>query len=431
MQPGHPGLHEALEEQRRRDRPGKAVAGNVVEVGNLGLEPAVIGLVQRQAPQGVALPFAVAQDGCRKLLVIGKEGGKIRSEGDTGGPGEGGHVDQQVRLLAAGFRQGIAEDQAALRIGVPYLHGQALAGLEHIEGPEGLAGDGIFHGGDEDAQAQRQARRHHHLRQSQGMGGSAHVLLHDEHCTRRRGRGRRCRNRPPSRPGVTRGPAVPQRRSMTGGPLRRRRAPHRMNGGPVLFQQRLAAQHAAGRVIALGQVAGGFRQFRRPQVVGRGVDEIADQEIGFNRPGNGIPIGPPWPAQAGQGFFLDFAIAGEAVAAERPTCCRTLDKRRWQAFLQLIVAGRQKCGAADGRPDPPELSNPSSQRPVPLGVGKQAPWPVFGGMRWPQATPLRWAGIALEGSIAFGIEGAAPGVTFRPQIRRDLPVPLRAHVASS
>src|SRR5690606_25928280 len=100
VQPGHPGLHEALEEQRRRDRPGKAVAGNVVEVGNLGLEPAVIGLVQRQAPQGVALPFAVAQDGCRKLLVIGKEGGKIRSEGDTGGPGEGGHVDQQVRLLA-------------------------------------------------------------------------------------------------------------------------------------------------------------------------------------------------------------------------------------------------------------------------------------------------------------------------------------------
>src|SRR5690606_1138155 len=69
----------------------------------------------------------------------------------------------------------------------------------------------------------------------------------------------------------------------------------------------------------------------------------------------------------------------------------------------------------------------------PLGVGKQAP---TAGLRLECAgrkpLPLRWAGVALEGSIAFGIEGAQhPGWPFARKFEEMRQRPLRAHVASS
>jgi hypothetical protein len=53
-------LNEALDEQRRGDRSGEARTAGIVEVGDLALEQAVVALPQRQPPDGVVLPLAVA-----------------------------------------------------------------------------------------------------------------------------------------------------------------------------------------------------------------------------------------------------------------------------------------------------------------------------------------------------------------------------------
>src|SRR5512144_296604 len=55
MQPASGAFDEALQEQRAGDRAGKAARGRVVEVGDLRIEPGIVGRPQRHAPQRIVL----------------------------------------------------------------------------------------------------------------------------------------------------------------------------------------------------------------------------------------------------------------------------------------------------------------------------------------------------------------------------------------
>src|SRR5262249_15613187 len=71
MQP-LPGLSdEALQEQRAGDRAGKGAARRVVEVSDLGVEPAIVSRPQRHAPQRIVLLLGKARNVGGKGLIIG------------------------------------------------------------------------------------------------------------------------------------------------------------------------------------------------------------------------------------------------------------------------------------------------------------------------------------------------------------------------
>src|SRR5215468_6187041 len=71
MEPCLGVLDKALQEQGAGDRAGEAIARRVVDVGNLRIEPRIVGWPQRQPPQRIALGSGTARDVGGKLLVIG------------------------------------------------------------------------------------------------------------------------------------------------------------------------------------------------------------------------------------------------------------------------------------------------------------------------------------------------------------------------
>src|ERR1700710_297264 len=74
MQPALGGFDEALQEQRANDRAGKAAGRRVVDIGDLGIEPAIVGRPQRHSPQWIVLLFRQAGDVERQRLIIGVKG---------------------------------------------------------------------------------------------------------------------------------------------------------------------------------------------------------------------------------------------------------------------------------------------------------------------------------------------------------------------
>src|ERR1700733_5461512 len=74
MQPALRGLDETLQEQRAGDRASECSRRRVVDVRDLGIQPAVVGAPQRQSPQRIVLRFRETCDIQRQRLIIGVKG---------------------------------------------------------------------------------------------------------------------------------------------------------------------------------------------------------------------------------------------------------------------------------------------------------------------------------------------------------------------
>ena len=70
------------------------------------------------------------------------------AEGDDGGAGQRGQVDQLRRPLAGGVDQPVGEDEAALGVGREDLDRDAVHRGQDVAGAEGLAGDHVLGGAD-------------------------------------------------------------------------------------------------------------------------------------------------------------------------------------------------------------------------------------------------------------------------------------------
>ena len=180
--------------------------------------------------------------------------------------------------------------------------------------------------------------------QRQGLGRAAHVLFHQKHAARRfdvepaavetdaftdQGHPRRLRLAPGD---------VDQARAVIGRP------PDGVDRRIAFFQQILAGDHRAFGFVPAGEVAGGGGQFARPQVAGRGVDQIAGQRDALGLGGDQRAVAAAWPHQFGMGFGFGLVIGFitiEAIAAEQPAQRRRAGRRRrWRAG-QAVAAGRQ------------------------------------------------------------------------------------------
>ncbi|MNS72466.1 hypothetical protein D3C72_1058790 [compost metagenome] len=183
--------------------------------------------------------------------------------------------------MLAGPRQDVGQDQPAFGVGVADLDGQALAARQDVAGAEGVGGDGVLDRGDQDHQAHRQVGLHDQTAQRQGMGRTAHVLLHvahpggglevqtagvEHHPLADQGHQRQV--------GLVQLPADLQhaRRAVRGGG-----AADGVDGGVVVLQQGVAGRDGQGRARALRDLAGDGLDLQRPHVGGGGVDHLAGQ----------------------------------------------------------------------------------------------------------------------------------------------------------
>ena len=67
------GRNEAAEEQRRDDRPGKGVRRDVVEVGDLGGEPGIVRLPERQPPDRIVDLGGGGFEPGGEIVIVGED----------------------------------------------------------------------------------------------------------------------------------------------------------------------------------------------------------------------------------------------------------------------------------------------------------------------------------------------------------------------
>jgi len=161
-----------------------SAAGDVVEVGDLAVDVLVIGLPEGHAPERIAFPLRRRGQGVRQRVVVAVQGRHLRSERSPRRASQRGHVENEIRIFLVGQGQCVGEDQPALRVGVAHLDGQALAGVDHVSGPERPSVDAVLHRRHQHPKAHGQVRVHDHVGESQNARGAAHVLLHECHALR-------------------------------------------------------------------------------------------------------------------------------------------------------------------------------------------------------------------------------------------------------
>jgi hypothetical protein len=133
MHPGGAG-DELAQEQRRLDAVAGLVGG-VEQVGHLRVEEAPVVLDQGQLAGQLAGPGGGGQDLGGEGRGVAEHAGAAEAEAVDHRPGQGGQVQDGVRLGLGGPGEPVGQDQTALGVGVGHLDGDAVAGGEDIAGP--------------------------------------------------------------------------------------------------------------------------------------------------------------------------------------------------------------------------------------------------------------------------------------------------------
>ena len=174
---------EAGKEGRCSDRAAGPPA-DIGHVGEIGAQPFLVFLPERQLPDAVPGVLGGAAQLVGELLVVGEKTGGDMAERDDAGAGERGDIDHHVGFQALSVGEGVAKDQAALRIGVEDLHrlprerGHHVAGLHGMAAGHVLAGRNDAHDVDRGLHAGERADRAEHA------AGARHVELHLVHLAR-------------------------------------------------------------------------------------------------------------------------------------------------------------------------------------------------------------------------------------------------------
>src|SRR5690606_27147276 len=106
---------EAREEAAGGNGAGR-LAADVVDVGEGRFQLALVVVPERQAPGAVVHVLAGGQQFGGQVVVLAQQAGGELAQGDDAGAGQGGDVDDGLRLVALHIGQGVAEDQPALGV---------------------------------------------------------------------------------------------------------------------------------------------------------------------------------------------------------------------------------------------------------------------------------------------------------------------------
>ena len=170
-------LGEARQEAAGGDGAGLRPA-NVGDVGERAVELLLVLVMQRQLPGAVVGAFASLEDLPDQGVIVAHQAGDVAAQGDDAGAGEGGDVDHRLRLEALGVGQGIAQHQAAFRVGVEDFHGLPAHGGDDVARAGGAAAGHVLGAGQQAHQIDRQLQFQHGFQGAEHAGGAAHVVLH-------------------------------------------------------------------------------------------------------------------------------------------------------------------------------------------------------------------------------------------------------------
>ena len=210
--------------------------------------------------------------------------------------------------------------------------------LEHVAGPEGIAGDRILDRRDQDPQPDFELGSHDHAGEAKHIGGAAHVLLHQQHAGRRldvEAAGVEADALADQRHfrRVLRAPSHVDQPRRAGGC-----AADRMDHREILLEKIVAPGHGHFGLVHRGQGPRGILQFVRPHVAGRRVDQVARQEDTIGDAANTSSIDTGRQREA-QRLARLLAVAGEDIAAERH--CDGRKFRLGRSGRKVPVAFRQ------------------------------------------------------------------------------------------
>ncbi len=141
----------------------------------------VVGIPQRQPPDGVRGVRAKPPDIGGKRVIHGVKWRQVGAEGDSCGACQGREIDEKIGRLLVGQRQRVGENEPPLGVRVADFNGETLVALIDIAWPEGIGGDRVLDDRDQHPQANGEPRLHDHRRQCQCGGGAAHIFFHEQH----------------------------------------------------------------------------------------------------------------------------------------------------------------------------------------------------------------------------------------------------------
>ena len=181
-------------------------------------------------------------------------------------------------LLLVGERQRIGEDEPAFGVGVADLDRKPLRERIDVERAEGRAGDRVLDRRDSTRSRTFSLRVHDHVRQRQHARGAAHVLLHEQHGAVRldvEAAGVEADALADQR--HARWPGSPQVMSISRGARARRHGRPRESAENSRASRSSPTIDADVGAVARRERARGLREFGRPHVVRRRIDEVARQ----------------------------------------------------------------------------------------------------------------------------------------------------------
>jgi hypothetical protein len=198
-----------------------------------------------------------------------------------------------MSISSAGFSV-----EPAFGVGVTDLDGQSLAGAHDVHRTHRIAGDRVFHAGEQHAQPHRQIRIHDRLRKAEHDRRAGHVLLHKPHA----GCGLQIETA-----AVEAHPFADQRH-----PRRRRLPPndvhkvrrtharttHHVYRRIILSEELIADGDAVARARLLRDAHRFVRKLFRAEVTGRRVGKIASEEYCPGQPLDAATVGPLGPSES-------------------------------------------------------------------------------------------------------------------------------------
>ena len=180
----------AAETKRRRKsaatiEPAKALRRDVVEVGDLGGEPCIVRLPERQPPDRIVHLGGGGLEPGREVGIVGEEGRQFRAERHARGAGQRRHGDDAgsapPRRQAPAHRRGPAAPPHRCCRSPPSAPCGSAA--RRPDGRRGRKWRSRRPGSSTRSRSFRPAL-HDHRGEAEDVGRAAHVLLHQRHAAR-------------------------------------------------------------------------------------------------------------------------------------------------------------------------------------------------------------------------------------------------------
>ncbi|ABA48928.1 hypothetical protein BURPS1710b_1175 [Burkholderia pseudomallei 1710b] len=173
-------FREARQEARGRHAAGRAPA-DVREIREVRLQLILILVVERQAPRRIARFARRVEQLARERVVLREEAGVVVAERDDARARQRRDVDHGGRLEALRVRERVAQDEAALRVGVEHLDRQALHARDDVARLVRVAGRHVLAGRHDRDDVDLQAHFGDRAHRAEHRARAAHVVLHLVH----------------------------------------------------------------------------------------------------------------------------------------------------------------------------------------------------------------------------------------------------------